>query len=545
MSLPQVGHPEQRAAAAVATQAIDVIGADGFDIVVAGGGITGACVALEAASRGMRTLLVDRGDFGGGASANCLKIVHGGLRYVQHLDFRRMREAIGERSMWLRSAPHLVEPLPVLMPTWRGAFPPRAALAAALALNEAVSADRNRDLLPDRRIPSARVLGRTRCSELAPMLDAPGLTGGVLFHDALMYSPERLTLEVVLAAQAAGATVANYVELTAATARQGRMHCVHLRDVVSGSEAEVPTRWLVNATGASTLDITKKLVPRDTVPAQGYSLALNLVTRLPAPPLALAVAGGSPDPDRLGRSGSRQLFLVPWRGQMMAGTAHQRVQGDPSLFSLRDEHVDAFINEVRSARPAVGLTRHDVVLIHWGLLPDAPSSGSATGAVRLLKRHRILDHGEHGLAGAFSVVSIKYTTARALASQVLDRVAPARGAHRHEHRLALPGGGMESLDALRTDLLAHHGAQLPGDILEHLLRSYGARAHRVLELSRTVPDWDRRVVPGAPVILAQLVFGVREELARTPDDLLWRRTEIGPRGLLSAEARRLAQAAFD
>ena len=131
--------------------------ADGeFDVLVVGAGITGACIALDAATRGLRTALVDRGDFGAGATANCLRLVHGGLRYLQHLDLRRSRESIIERSMWLRAAPHLVEPLAVVVPTMRGFLPHRWMLGAGLVINELLSVDRNSGIPEERRLPRAR-----------------------------------------------------------------------------------------------------------------------------------------------------------------------------------------------------------------------------------------------------------------------------------------------------------------------------------------------------------------------------------------------------
>jgi glycerol-3-phosphate dehydrogenase len=513
-----------------------------LDVLVVGGGIVGACIALEAATRGLRTALVDRGDFGGGATSNCLKIVHGGLRYVQHLDWRRMRESITERSMWLRSAPHLVEPLPVVMPTWRGRFPPRAALAGALAMNEAVSYDRNRGLLPDRLIPAARVLSRRTCAEMLPVLDAPGLTGGVLFHDAIMYSPERLTLEVIAAARRAGATVANYVELLAPLRTAHALRGVRLRDRLADEELDVRARWVVNATGSSVPDVADRLGVRGAAQAQRYSVALNFVTSRPAPAAAFTIAGGAGDPDRVVRSGGRQLFVVPWRGQMMVGTAHLEFAGDPATYELQEAHVDAFLSEIAAARPALGLARDEISLVHWGLLPVA---GSAAGGVRLLKQHSIIPHAAEGLSGAFSVVSVKFTTARSIAVAVVDAITGGRrkGAQ-DEARLPLPGADFESLDELRRQAHARYGTLLAGDALEHLLRTYGAGHVDVMALRETVPDWDRQVVPGSPVIYAQLVHGALAELGRTAEDLVWRRTEIGPRGLATAGALRLAEQAL-
>jgi glycerol-3-phosphate dehydrogenase len=511
------------------------------DVLVVGGGVTGACIAWEAARRGLTVALIEREDFGAGATANCLKIVHGGLRYLQHLDLRRMRESIAERSAWLRLAPHLVEPLPVLVPTWRGRFPARWLLAGALAANEAISADRNRGLTWDRAIPRARVLSRRESVELLPELDRPGLTGGVLFHDALMYSPERVTLEAVLAARAAGAVVLNHTEVMAAVTRDGRVCGARLRCRLSGQEIEVGTRWIVNAAGAAADAVAARLLGRTVGAVHRYSVALNFVTSQPARPVAFTVTGGAADPDRVLAAGARQLFVVPWRGQTMIGTAHLHFRGDPAEFELGEEHVQAFTSEVAAAVPPLALGTDQVRLVHRGLLPVTDAHGS--GAVRLLKRHQVIDHAADGLAGALSVVSVKFTTARVLAREAVARITgdPATA---DPTQLRLPGADFESLDSLRRDVASHSGAALDGEIVEHLVRSYGARAAGVIDAVPRIMDGAARVVAGAPVIRAQLLYGVTAELARTAEDLVWRRTEIGPRGLADSAAMAAAREAI-
>jgi glycerol-3-phosphate dehydrogenase len=504
-----------------------------YDVVIAGGGITGACVALQASRAGLRVALVEREDFGAGATAHCLRILHGGLRYLQHLDVRRMRESIGARSAWLEAAPHLVEPLPVVLPTFRGRFPPRWLLAGALAANEVASADRNRGLLPGRRIPRARVLSRAGVLRAVPQLDVPGLTGGVLFHDAIMYSAERLALEVIEAARQAGATVLNHVEFTGAVTAGGRVVAARVRDRLTADEAELRARWIVNATGAWAGEAAARILGRPATGAQRYSVALNFVTTRPAGDVAFAVSAGAPDPDRVVRSGARQLFVVPWREQAVVGTAHLPWHGDAASFELRDEHVAAFLAEIATATPQLGISADDVAVVQRGLLPVA-EPGTAAAAVRLLKRHRVLDHAADGVAGALSVVTVKYTTAPVVAAEIVARLTGGR-VKQALTAAAMPGAAFASLPALRT-AARDRAPGLPADVVEHLVRSYGARHADVLELGRRFDDWDSRVVPGLPVIRAQLLYGAAAEHARTAEDLLYRRTEIGARGPASDQA---------
>lgn len=514
-----------------------------FDVLVVGAGITGACIALDAVTRGLRTALVDRGDFGGGATASCLRIVHGGLRYLQHLDLRRSRESIIERSIWLRSAPHLVEPLPVVVPTLRGRFPNRWMLAAALAMDEALSTDRNHGIENERHLPRARVLSRAECLALVPALANAGLSGGALFHDAIMYSPERLTLEVVQAAESNGAVTANHVAFESATLRAGRVVGSRLRDVLTDEFTEIRARWIVNATGAQAGEVARCFSGDREFLQQRYSLALNLVTRQPAPTRAYTVSGGATDPDRKLGAGSRQLFVVPWRGQRLVGTAHFPFSGDPADGVMPEEHVEHFLEEIAAASPSLNVTRDDVRLVQWGLLPIA--GPEASNRVRLLKRHRILDHRSEGVAGALSVVSVKFTTARRVAEEVVDRIARGqRPRTTAALTVPLPGKPMHSISTTLADARNRFRRQLPDDVLEHLVRAYGSRYERVVALSETVDGGTRRLSPEAPVIFAQLVYSAREEQVRTAEDLLWRRCELGARGLVTAEMEREAHRAF-
>jgi glycerol-3-phosphate dehydrogenase len=265
------------------------------------------------------------------------------------------------------------------------------------------------------------------------------------------------------------------------------------------------------------------------------SLAMNLVTALAGVGQPFTLLGGAGDPDRVAKNAARQLFVVPWRGQRLIGTAHLPLREGAVPTAVAEEDIERFLHEVRTASPALPISRDEVRVVQWGLLPVA---GPAKGAqVRLLKEEQVHDHAAEGAAGAYSVVSIKFTTARQLAARVVDRFA---GGRRGPEQLELPGHDGVAPAARLADAHARYGVLLPADVLEHLLRSYGARYEQVLALRESVPGWDERIVPEAPVIRAQLAYGALTEEARTVDDLLMRRTELGPRGLITDHARTLA-----
>jgi glycerol-3-phosphate dehydrogenase len=374
-----------------------------WDVAVVGGGVHGAAVAWDAAQRGLAVALVEREDFGAGASWNSLKTIHGGMRYLQKLDLARLRQSARERSILLGIAPEIVRPLPFLVPTYGHGTTGREALALGLILNDWLTRDRNRGLPPERRIPEARTVSAAEALRLVPGLDPRGLTGAGLWHDAQARSTERLTIGLLHAASGAGAGPANHAEAVGLLRASGRVAGVAVRDALSGATHEVRAHMVVNAAGPWADDLLERGgLRRARVP---LLRARNLVLRRPSPvPFAVGA-----------RTGGRYLFLVPWEGRAIVGTSYEpaeRVPSDPL----------AFLDEAAAAFPWAAIARSEVAVVHEGLVPGQ------NGAAGLSTRSRLHDHeAEDGLPGLVSLQGVKYTTARAVAERAVDLVARRLG----------------------------------------------------------------------------------------------------------------------
>jgi len=369
------------------------------DLVVVGGGVYGAAAAWDAAQRGLAVALVERQDFGAGASWNSLKTIHGGMRYLQKGDLRRLRESAGERRTLLAIAPELVRPLPFFVPTYGHGPSGREALAIGLALSELLTADRNRGLPAAQRIPPGFTVGPREALRRLPGLRREGLSGAALWHDAQAASTERLTLAFVHAAAGAGAACANHAEAVGLLRAAGRVAGVALRDAESGRTLELRARLVLNCAGPWCDDvIALSGLPRRAAP---LLRARNLVLRR-TPALPFAVGG---------RSGGRFLFVVPWQGRTLVGTSYEPAEAAPS-------DPLAFLAEAAAAFPWAGLERGDLALVHEGLVPG---EGGASG---LSTRPRLHDHeAEDALPGLVSVQGVKYTTARLVAERAIDLAA--------------------------------------------------------------------------------------------------------------------------
>jgi len=500
-----------------------------FDVLVLGGGIVGACAARDAALRGLRVALIERDDFAGGISWNSLKIIHGGLRSLQSLDVRQSRQFVRERRAWLTIAPHLVEPIAFVVPA-RGAGAESAlVMRAGLALNDIVSRDRNEGILPSRTIPPGRRLSRAELRALAPAL-AAGNDPGVLFHDAQLYSAERLVMAVLGDAVRAGASIANYAEATDPLHMGGRLSGVVVSDHETGSRFELRASVIVNAAGASAAPVAARLTGRANAVAPMRAIALNLMLAGSASTVGMAI------PAREGAA-LRRLFVVPWRGRTLAGTAHYPCEREPRSRDELEPYVERFVRELAAAWPARSLTRDDVLLVHSGMQPDLPGHGPP--------EHRIVDHAHDGVPQLLTAIGPKLTTSRAVAEELIDRACarltlPCRPSETAKRPLA--SAPAEDCSTLVARALAANHAGLPEDVLTHLVRSYGADHQALLAMARDEPALAQRVESRSPVIAAELAYGAREEMAMRAEDLVYRRTELASTAHATPHAASVAEA---
>lgn len=340
--------------------------AEPYDLLVVGGGIHGACAAWDAALRGLRTALIERDDFGGATSANSLKTVHGGLRLLRRGAIRLVRQAIRERRTWMRVAPHLVHPLPVLVPTSGGLLEGRAAFRAALTAHRWIEASIPVDP-EDPPFPRSRVLGRHECLALFPPLNGSrgeNVTGGALWYDAQVLDTERLTLAVLQAAAAAGSLVCNYAEATGFLEQGGAVVGVRGLDLERGVPLVIRARMVLNAAGpwsGGVAAMHPRVAGSPARRADGLALGWNLVLGRTLGAVAVGLRskrtrGGDPAGE-----GPRFLFLSPWEGVTLAGTAYRVVDRLTAEPRVGAPDVHAFLEDVNDACPGLHLGLEDVV----------------------------------------------------------------------------------------------------------------------------------------------------------------------------------------
>jgi glycerol-3-phosphate dehydrogenase len=510
------------------TRDLDRLTTSTFDVLVVGGGIYGLTIAYDAAQRGLSVALIERDDFGSGASFNHLRTIHGGLRYLQTFDIGRARESVRERRTVARIAPHAVKPLPFAVPLYRSVLRGKWAMRAAFVVDRLVGFGRNRGVSAAHRLPGGRVVGRGTAVQNFPGLRRHHLTGAAVFYDYVLTEPDRLTFSYALAAAEHGAAVANHVEAIAPIVDARRVVGVQARDRAAARNLEIAARVTVNATGSA---IDRMLTPLGTATGIPMLKAMNLVTRRDAGEEALG-----------GRSISgRHLFLVPWRERALFGTWESEHACDPDDTTVDAHDVASFIADLNQAFPALDLTPADITLVHRGLVP-AVVHGSR---VSLQGRDRILDHAADGVEGLVTVSGAKYTTARAVAERVTTRLLAKLQRRSVRCRTAvtsLPGGSLRDVGLAIADARRDYDPGLPSDTIPHLIAAYGSRYRDVVDLAANRADWRTRIAADSPVIGAELVHAARKEMAVTLADAVLRRTPLGAVGDPGAAALERAAA---
>ncbi len=507
-----------------------------YDLVVIGAGIYGATVAWDATLRGLKVALIEKGDFGSATSANSLKIIHGGLRYLQQLDFLRMRESIHERRVLMYIAPHLVHPLPVLMPTYSYKLKSRPALAAALLANDIVGFDRNGLTDPQKFIPRGHTMSRKELKELIPGYDKYNLNGGAQWFDCQCYNTERLLLSYVISAANRGADVANYVKATGLLKHESTVTGVQAKDVLTGDRFDIRSRFVINESGPWVDDVLAGLAGAPKRKTFIPSTALNLIlNRDVAAKFALGLSGPFKHIFENGSvyNGFRILFFSPWRGKTILGTNHRPFHGDHHEYKVTEKEISEFLHDLNQAYPAAEMKREEVTFFYGGFLPMT-GINPRTGDVQLIRHFHIHDHAStDGISGLITVVGVKYTTARDVAKRTLDLIAGKMGKTlpKCETEITrLYGGEIERLADFLNENVADKTHHLDEKVMHHLSYNYGSAIGDILQYEKEDPRALEKVSGSEEVLAAEVVHAVREEMAIRLSDVVLRRTDLGSAG---------------
>jgi len=505
-----------------------------FDVVVIGGGIFGACAAWDACLRGYSVALIEKDDFCSGVSANSFKVVHGGIRYIQHGDIIRLRASCRERSALLRVAPHLVKPLPILIPTYGHGKSGKAFLGAGMYLYDLLTLDRNRNTRdPSRAIPWSRLLGRDEVLGEFPGLQQQGLTGGAIFNDGQIYNPTRLVLSFVKSAMDRGACIANYVEATDILTADGAAVGVRAHDRINDESFNIRAKVVLNASGPWAERLLEHADVVDHGPEITYSRdTCFLVNRRFSSDCAIAIQGQTHDPDALLSRPARHLFLVPWRNYTLVGVWHGVRTAEPDRITVEVGEIQAYLDEINWACPSLGLTLADVTMWNAGLVPfgenDPDQKHLSYG-----KRSHIIDHSvSDGMDNLVTLIGIRYTMARGDAEKAMDLVTSKLGRDQISPPTDIEpvsGGDIDDFDGLLRRVIDTHGKHCDRAVLTALVHNYGTRYEDVLRYDEAGPDAST-VMGDTTTLKAEVHYALENEMVSRLTDLVFRRTDLATGG---------------
>ncbi len=504
-----------------------------YDVVVIGAGIYGVAAAWDATLRGLKVALIDKGDFGNATSANSLKTIHGGLRYLQNLDFRRMRESIYERKVLMYIAPNFVYPLPVLMPTYSYKLKSRPAMMAALIANDIVGFDRNGLEDPHKYMPRGHTMSPKKLKQLIPGYDKYNLNGGAMWYDCQCYNTERLLLHFAISAAKKGADVANYMKATGLLMNEQNVTGVKVQDTLTGDEFEIQSKIVVNDAGPWVDKILSEVNGTSNEKKFNLSTALNLVVDRDI--MGEYAAGLSGPYKHVFDDGSvyqahRMLFFSPWRGKTIIGTNHLPYHGDQDEYKVTEKEIQEFLADVNKAHPGAHIKREEVTCFYGGFLPMTDTNPQ-TGEVQLEKHYKLVDHSqENKVDGLITAVGVKYTTARDVAKKTIDlafQKLNRKPPKCETNKIRLYGGDidkfMEFLDENKQKL----GDQLDEAVIRHLTYNYGSAIDDILQYSN---ESHQKISGSDEVIKAEAKHAIKEEMALKLSDVIMRRTDLGSAG---------------
>jgi glycerol-3-phosphate dehydrogenase len=500
------------------TQNLQALANERFDVLVIGGGITGAGVALDAVVRGYTVALVEKADFASGTSSKSTKLVHGGIRYLPNIDLKLVHEALVERRFLLQNAPFLVNSIGFVLPIYEGDRHPvgmpfttpggiglSRVLDTGLWLYDGLAGPRNLD--------RHRHLSRQAVLKIAPTLVSKGLKEGFVYYDA-QTNDVRLTMTIIRTAARFGATITNYTEVTSFISEQKWLRGARIRDNLSGQMIDIRARHVVNATGvfAEQVEALTGTEPQIQIePSKGVHLVLSR-EMLCIGKEAIVL----PETED-----KRILFIVPWKSRAVFGTTDtgSRLWDRPGATPADIEYLLKYLNRYLTVK----VTRDDIISTYAGYRPLIKPRKKNVSTAQLSRTHAVLESP----TGLVSIVGGKLTTYRLMAQDTVDILSK-----RDETKLVHPTESLllhgSTIWSIARYELQKKGATLglATDTIEHLGHSYGSEVSKILDLITNDPTLARRLIDDLPYIAAEVIYACRAEMAMTPEDVLARRTSI-------------------
>ncbi|MCK5776758.1 MAG: glycerol-3-phosphate dehydrogenase/oxidase [Bacteroidales bacterium] len=491
-----------------------------YDMIIIGGGITGASVAYEASSRGLKVALFEKGDFGEATSAATSKLIHGGLRYLKNMEFGLVRESLNERRTLENIAPNFVYPIPFMIPTYRNLKNNRSVLTMGMVLYDILSYDKGFTWDPSKKLPIHKNIGKNKTSHLEPFIKTKKLTGSSIFYDCQNINPERLTLSMIKSAIHHGAEVANYSKVESFIKEDNIIKGVNIYDSITNTSYKANSDIVINCTGP-----WSDFILNNASKGEGNnhhirrSEGIHIITKKLCQNHTISLMTES----------GRHLLFIPWRGHTIIGTTDKTYHGNPDEYAVSKQSIVELLEEINQIYGEEKIAYDDILFAYGGMRPlvDNQTEGSYSSS----RKYEINDNTKDGLDGLISVEGGKYTTSRKLADQLLKVVAKKwkkdLGSSKTDKNF-LKDSAIKDMTAFIIDLEEKYPL-FSKETVHYLGANYGEKCHEIFKLAIANKEL-QEVVSADGEILAEVTYVIKNEMVYTLDDVLFRRTGIGTLG---------------
>ncbi len=491
-----------------------------FDIIIIGGGITGAAVAYDAASRGYTVALLEKNDFGGATSAATSKLIHGGLRYLNYLELGLVRESLRERRILENIAPNLVNPLSFMIPNYDTLMTNKWVIKLAMIFYDVLSFDKTWTWDKIKRLPLHSTISKEKVLKLEPKVRRNKLTGASIYYDCQSIFPERLTLAFIKSAVSYGAMVSNYAYVNGFLYERGkRIAGVKVQDCINNKEIEIKGDLVVNC-GGTWADLILNVAEKGESTNQlKRSEGIHIIIDRIANDHAVLCRT---------RKG-RHFFILPWRNHSLIGTTDKEYSGDPDNYRVTGKSINEFLREINDTYGDGKIRYSDIKYTYGGLRPLVDDQ--TEGTYKSSRKYEIYDNAKEGYEGIITVEGGKYTTSRNLASKVMKLIEKKTGRKPGKSVTAktyLAGCDVPDLTGFLGDV-RQTNTDFDIKTLDYLGRNFGTEIGKILEIARSKKEFAKPLNSDGE-ILAEAVYAVREEMALKLTDVLLRRTGFGTLG---------------
>jgi len=492
-----------------------------FDIIIIGGGITGAAVAYAASSRGMKVAVLEKSDFGGATSAATSKLIHGGLRYLANMEFGLVRESLTERRILGNIAPNFVYPIPFMIPSYRKYKGGMWMIMAGMFLYDMLSFDKNRTWDKSKGLPNHKTLRRNKTLKLEPNVKKDKLTGSTIFYDYQSIFPERLTLAFMKSAIDYGAEVSNYSKVTKFLYENDKIKGVVAKDLINDKDVEVNAPLVINCGGTWADTILNLASEKKTTNHKiKRSEGIHIITK----------KINNDNVVSLVKDNGKHFMIMPWRNHTIIGTTDKEYNGSADDYKVSKESIMEVVDEINKYYGAEELKYEDIQFAYGGLRPlvDDQTEGSYESS----RKYEVYDNAKDGVNGLITVEGGKYTTSRNLASGVMDIVQKKLGLDLKDsitYNNYLSGCEIKNMEQFMIKLHNKYGNDFEKNTIEYIGRNYGTESKAVFRIALADKNM-AEVLNADGELMAEVNYAIKHEMAKTLKDIFFRRTGLGTLG---------------